>query len=110
MRIDIAIKRNDRRPSILGDLYEPDGTPALLTGATVKFLGKQRGAAKTIGGNATIVTATAELSRVRYDWQTTDTDTAGDFDCEWEVTDGAGKKETYPQSGYLLLRVLTDLG
>ena len=109
-RVDIAMKQGDRRPSITYDLVEPDGTPAPVSGSTVQFLGKQRGGAKTIGGAAAIVTATAVLTRVRYDWLSTDTDTPGDFDCEWEVLDGSGKRETYPQIGYLLLRVTADLG
>ena len=109
-RIDISMKRGDRRPSLTYDLTEPDGTPAPVAGSTVRFWGKLRGGSKVIGGTAAIVTASATLTRVRYDWQTTDTDTAGDFDCEWEVEDGTGTKESYPALGYLTMRITADLG
>jgi hypothetical protein len=52
---------------------------------------------------ATVVSPAA--ASVRYDWETVDTDTAGIFEGEWEVTFGDGKQITFPNWRHLLVMV-----
>jgi Rib/alpha/Esp surface antigen-like repeat protein len=46
---------------------------------------------------------------VRYAWDEGDTDTAGEYDTEIEVTYADGRKETWPADGYDRLRIVADL-
>jgi hypothetical protein len=78
-----------------------------LQGATVKFIMRAglTGAVK-VNATASIISSTA--GTVRYTWVGTDTDTAGDYICEWEV-DVGGVKTTFPNGNYKRLRILPDL-
>lgn len=103
---DLIMKKNDLEPVVNAVLRDGDGL-ADLTGATVKFIMKLGlvGAVK-VNSSATIVSATG--GQVRYTWAGTDTDTAGDYICEWEVT-RAGKKSTFPNGSFKRVRIVTDL-
>lgn len=87
------IKRNDRDPSIA---YELTPKTVDLTGATVVFNMKDSsGSVKVNRGVGSIVTATGTPT-VKYDWAPGDTDTAGDFSGEFEVTYASGLPGTFP--------------
>ena len=47
---------------------------------------------------------------MKYVWQTGDTDTAGTFQGEFEVTYTSGEIETFPNDGYIGIEVLADIG
>jgi len=104
-----TIKQGDRLPALAATLKFADGTIKDLTGHTVKFLMRS---AKTgtvkVNGNASVVLASA--GTVRYDWAGSDTDTVGHYQGEFETTETAtGKKTTFPNSGYLTIRVGDDI-
>lgn len=105
------IKQGDTSPSIACTLYQPDGeTPESVIGATVKFIMAAEdsiGTAK-VKSDATIVDAAT--GRVRYDWATGDTDTAGSFVSEWEVTRADGSIETFPNGGYDPVAIIPQAG
>lgn len=102
------IKRNDRAPSITCRL----GSGALnLTGTTVKFIMRDASspsATPKVNAAATIVSATEGI--VRYSWASGDTNTAGLYLAEWEVTFAGDVKGTYPRTGHLYVNVIPDLG
>lgn len=103
-----VIKRNDRAPSIEGTLGLSDGTVVNLTGTSVKFIMTLAGATiPKINAAATIVDAIN--GEVSYSWGATDTDTAGLYRAEWEVTFAGGIKRTFPSDDFLYVRVLEDL-
>lgn len=105
----ITVKRGDRHPHIDATLLNPDGTAVDLSGASVKFLMRSvLGGVLKVNASATVVDAAA--GQVSYVWGATDTDTAGDYRAEFEVTFGDGTKLTVPNDSYLPVTVLEDLG
>jgi hypothetical protein len=101
-----TIKRNDRRPRYRVNLTS-DGVAVNLTTATgVKFLMKQ-GTTLKVDGAAVVVDPLTGL--VEYVWAAGDTDTAGEYNVEFEV-DWGGEKQTFPSVGYFTCTIETDLG
>ena len=103
----INVKRNDRVPSVFATLLS-GVTPIDLTGSTVKFIMRQRGGA-AVKVNAAAVVVSATAGTVRYDWGATDTDTAGLYDAEFEITTAVSKKYTCPNARHLEVLVFEDL-
>lgn len=108
---DIYIKRNDREPSVNAVLWCGTDTASVtsaLTGATLKFIMRPRGSV-TPKVNAVASIISPANRTVRYDWAAGDTDTAGTFDAEFEVTTAAGKKYTFPNGKHLEVQIAEDL-
>lgn len=101
-----TIKRNDRRPRYRVNLTA-DGAPVDLTAATsVRFLMKE-GTTLKVDGVATVVDALN--GGVEYAWAVGDTDTAGEYQVEIEVSWG-GETQTFPSDGYFTCSIQNDLG
>lgn len=103
-----TIKRNDTAPAYEATLEAPAGTPVDLTGATVRFIMATPDMA-TVKVNASATISDAAAGEVTYSWQAADTDTAGTYRAEWQVTFGSGAIRTFPSNGYLSVVVLADL-
>jgi len=109
---DFVIKRGDLLPVITATLKDANGAAVDLTGTAVKLLMKK------VGGTSAKVNATATVDpdqvtnkgKVSYAWVGTDTDTGGVYEAEWEVTFAGGKKQTFPNPEYLVVRITGDLG
>ena len=111
------IKAGDHEPSIQTTLTLPGAAvPFTLTGATIKvyFIMRAQGedglpiaGPPKVVGLAQIVDADACI--VRYDWQSTDTDTAGLYVGEWEVHRN-GRRRTFPTRSYNNIVIWQDLG
>lgn len=81
---DLTFVQADDAPSVSGTLTNPDGTPFVLTGATVRFqmrLATDRRFA--VDAVATITDDTGGL--VRYDWAAGDLAAAGDYVARWKI-------------------------
>lgn len=91
------IKRNDTYPPAEATL-KSNGTAVDLTGASVRFHMLGQDGTVVVDAAATIeVAASGEVS---YAWQAADTDEAGIYKCEWEVTYSGGGIQTFPNPGY----------
>lgn len=104
-----VIKQNDRREAIKRTLKDSAGVKVNLTGATVKFIMKSTptGTAKV---NATALVMDAVNGIVQYNWAVGDTDTMGTFLGEFEITFADATKQTFPNDGYIEVRVIAELG
>jgi hypothetical protein len=102
-----SIKRGDTSPSIRATLKDAAGQPIPLTGASVRFHMRAKGAADvTVDAAAAIVDPDGE---VRYDWEPGDTASAGWHEAEWEVTYADGAVETFPNRGSTPILIDPDL-
>lgn len=109
---EFTIKQGDRLPAFAAVVVDGDGEPVdISAGATARFkMRPAAGGAVKVNAVATIVDDGSEELRghVRYDWAALDTDTAGDFDAEVEVT-SAGLALTFPNHGYQRVVITDDI-
>ena len=111
MSDSFKIRQNDRKEPLARTLQDSLGAAVDLTGATVKFLmRKKREATAPLKVNVAAVVVAAASGQVRYDWAAGDTDTVGTYKAEFEVTFADGRKQSFPNSGYLLVLVTQELG
>ena len=106
-----TIKRGDLLPPITIAATYSDGTVIDLTAATTpKFMMRLASAAdlSTPKVNATATIVDGPGGTIRYSWAGTDTDTAGLYTAEFEVTLG-GKKLTVPSASKLTVRIVEDI-
>lgn len=104
------IKQNDTSPAWQVTLKDAAGNAVDVTGATVVFSMEDAfGTAKINEAAATIVTAASGV--VSYSWSAGDTDTAGDFFGEFEVTYADSTVETFPNSAKgEPVRIVAEIG
>ncbi len=102
------IKTNDTSPKLTVDLEDASGAAVALNGATARFHMKKYGATSLkIDASADITDA--DDGRVEYSWASGDTDTAGTYYGEIEITYGDSTVETFPNSGYFTIIIQEDL-
>lgn len=109
----LYMKQGDQLPVAAGRLLDGAGNPVDISGgAQVRFKMRAVGSTGTPKVNAVAVIdddGTEELrGLVHYDWLGTDTDTAGEFEAEFEVTSG-GKVATFPNPGYQSIVITDDI-
>ena len=109
MASDWYWKRHDTAPPIQGQLtYLSTGQPPDLTGATVQFvMTAKSGTTPKVNAAATVVSALS--GTVQYPPIAADTDTAGDFVAEFQVTFPDGSVETFPNPAYIAITITADL-
>lgn len=103
-----TIKRNDTSPAIRWELEDPDTN---LAGATVVFNMKrssdgemviERGAAEVVAG--------ADRPTLGYNWAEGDTEVAGLYEAEFEITFADESIETTPNFENIVVKIGVDLG
>lgn len=104
----ITIKRGDTRTCIKAILQGPDKLPINLTGAHVFFHAAMHGCPPKISRAVDIMNAVS--GEVWVVWVPGETDIDGNYRCEFEVVFSDGKRETYPNNGYIDLQIIKDLG
>lgn len=102
------IKQNDTSPALKVELKASDGTAINLTGATVHFHMRDiETQVVKVDSAATVTQATQ--GHVQYNWQTGDTNNAGVFEYEFQVTYSDSTIETFPNNGYSKLKITPEI-
>ena len=102
----VNVKRNDDA-IIFTDTLLKDGLAFDLTGSSVKFL--LRNGTFTFEASGTIV-GDPTLGNVSAGPGLNLPDRLGDYKQEWEVTNGAGRKLTFPSADHNTVTIVQDLG
>jgi hypothetical protein len=112
MNYDFVLKKGDLLPIIIRTLKDAAGAAVDLTGTTCKFIMRRVGAATAKVNAAAVVDANqvANKGKVSYTWVAADVDTAGVYEAEWQVTFSGAKPETFPNDGYLVIKIADELG
>ena len=102
------IKTNDTSPKLSVTLTDALGNLIGLAGCTARFH------MKAFGASSLKIDAVADIEDavngiVEYSWQAGDTDTAGTYYGEIEVTYGDATVETFPNNGYFTVIIKEDL-
>lgn len=104
----VWFKQGDRLPSLSVTAVQSDGTAYDLSGATVVFNMRTADTNTVKVNRASATLVSGPNGQVRYDWQSTDLDTVGEYLGEFEATI-SGRKLTIPTNGYIPIRVLDDI-
>lgn len=101
---DFFLRQGDTSPAITGVLKDAADQVVSLVGATVTFRAALvADPTVTIEGAATVDDAPG--GEVSYGWQDGDTDTPGDWLAEWRADFGGGTVMTFPNGGYVRIRI-----
>lgn len=104
---DFTIKQNDTSPGIRAVLKDSQGEAVDLSGARVNFhLADPRG---EVIINETALIINGPEGVVSYGWKAGDTARAGNYRAEWEVEFADGKVETFPNHGYIKIKIIKEL-
>jgi hypothetical protein len=103
------IKQNDTLPPIEATLTDHDG-PMNLEDATVRLL-----VSGLVNTTKTLTITDVDIidaggGQVRHEWADDETDTAGTYRAEWEVTFSSGRKLTFPNDAYDTIVIREELG
>ena len=104
------IKENDTASFLSRDLKDAFGAPVNVTGAAVVFSMRVKPAGSLKVTRQVCAVVAAGTGRVRYEWIADDTDTADEYEGEFQVTYANGKIQTFPNDGHLPIVVTDDIG
>lgn len=102
----VQLKRNDTKDVIRYSMTYNDGSVVNLTGATVRFV---MGIGNTLITNAPATIADAAGGIAEYTLTDADTLVAGNLQAEFEVTFSDGKVKTFPNDGYISVKIKSNI-
>jgi hypothetical protein len=105
---DFTIKQGDTLPPLTAVLRDAAGNVVDLTGCAVRFIAGSQGREPILDKAALV--ADAEGGIVEVPWAIGDTETAGTYEAEIEVTFGNGDVLTFPNTTRLTFQVARELG
>ena len=103
------IKRNDDQPTLDVALRDDKNRPVDVTGASVVFHMRNTADDTTKISGASVTVLAASKGEVRYSWTTTNTNTAGNFEAEFQVSFSDGGVQTFPNDGYIDVIITEDV-
>ncbi len=101
-----TIKQHDNFPDFVATVSDANGLIDLTDATSVKLILKSD--AVVIDGIMAIDNAVG--GGLSYEWAAGDTDVAGIYDGEIEITWSTGKIETVPNDSYFTVTIVADLG
>ena len=102
-----TIKQNDTSPALQATLQDYAGAAINLVGASVRLHMKGLDGSLAIDSPMTITNVAGGV--IRYNWQPSDTDTAGTYNAEFEVTYSDLSVETFPNTGNIAIVITPEL-
>ena len=102
----IAIKQGDTRHAIRATLKTINGVPIDLTGAHIEFKMSSRYVGTLISREAVY----EGNGKVHFVFENGETDKAGMYDAEFQVTHSDGRVETFPHSGKIQVYIEKRIG
>ena len=102
------IKTNDTSPKLAVTLEDASGNEINIAGANARFHMKSF-EATSLKVDAPMTITDASGGTLQYSWVNADTDTAGTYYGEIEVTYADNTVETFPNNGYFTVIVKEDL-
>jgi hypothetical protein len=108
-------KRNDLEPALYADVADGSGVADLTTVSSWRMIARMRDVVTPAfidtGGNMVITVNPSDHTKavIKHTWQTGETATAGVLLIEYEATWPGGRKQTFPNNGYIAVRILEDL-
>ena len=103
----MTLKRGDTRHAIRAILKDSSGSPVDLTDCTVSFHMAPLGRPPTISRQVDI--HDAEGGEVWVVFAPGETDVSGVYRAEFQVVYGDGRRETFPNNGYINIQIQSDL-
>ena len=105
-----VIKRHSQRPSLRMYVKNTitDG-PFDFTGATAVKFAMKDSSGNLVFSNPAVIESPSTSGYLRYNWGATDTQTAGEFRAEFDVSYGVGDKLTVPVKGNILVKIYEDV-
>jgi len=106
-KVDVYMKENDTAPPIEAQFEDDNGDPVdISSNNSVTF--------KLHDDNELIIDAAAVVTdgpngKVEYNWQDGDLDEEGEYKAEFELEYSDGTVETFPNTDYILVKVIEDL-
>ena len=103
----MTLKRGDTRHAIRAILKDSSGSPVDLTDCTVSFHMAPLGQPAVVSREVDIHDALA--GEVWVVFAPGETDISGVYRAEFQVVYGDGRRETFPNDGYINIQILSDL-
>ena len=103
------IKEGDTRPAITVNLTDANDAAVNLTGAAVAVNMRVEPAGTTKISLQPANVTDSEAGQVSYNWTTNDTDTAADYEAEFQVTFAGGAVQTFPGRNWIAVHVIDDI-
>ena len=103
------IKRNDTAPSLDAALEDDKNRPVDITGATTVFHMRDTSDNSVKIASGVVSVLSAVRGEVRYTWAASDTDTAGNFEAEFQVTFADSTIESFPNDSYIAVIINEDV-
>lgn len=102
---DFTIKKDDTGPDLEVQFLDEYGDPVNITGysaLTFRMMNEKKQIMKV---NDAATPVDTSIGRVKYVWKAVDTDEDAIYYGEFKVTLGTGQKVTFPNNGYIKIKV-----
>ena len=99
------LKRGNTSPSLRAILRDGAGAAVPLAGTTILFSMASQKGVPVITRRAAARDDAVDVGAVVVHWLGSDTNIVGVFNAEFEVTYADGRIETFPNDGYLMVKV-----
>ena len=104
----VYIKQNDTSPYLVATLQDGDGQSIDLTSSSVVFKMRPVGISTPKVDRAAVIQS-ENSGIVRFEWQSSDTDTMGSYEAEFEVTHSDNTIETFPNASFIRVTITDDI-